>query len=408
VTAAAGKLSVRDLDVGGRRVFVRVDFNVPLNSGRVADDTRLEASLPTLRLVLSRGGRVVAASHLGRPKGRPVPELSLRPVAERLSVLLGSRVRMAPDCVGPATEALARDLAPGETLLLENLRFHKEEEGNDPGFAGRLAALADLYVNDAFGSAHRAHASVVGITRHLANAAAGLLMEREIEALARLRDRPDKPYIAVLGGAKVSDKIDLLKDLIARVDALLIGGAMAYTFLRARGLPVGASRVEADRIEAALDIVAAAERAGVRIHLPIDHVVAPSPEPGAPARATTGPEIEAGLVGLDIGPRTRAAYRDAVRPARTVFWNGPLGLFEVPPYDEGTRAIAAAIAGLEGAFTVVGGGDSIAAINRLGLASRFTHLSTGGGASLEFLSGTELPGVAALADAPRPASEATR
>ncbi len=405
---AGGKLSVRDLDVRGRRVFVRVDFNVPLCSGRVADDTRVAASLPTLRLVLQRGGRVVAASHLGRPKGRPVPEMSLRPVAERLGALLGSRVRMAPDCVGPATEALASALATGEVLLLENLRFHKEEEADDAGFAGRLAALADLYVNDAFGSAHRAHASVVGITRHLTTAAAGLLMEREIEALTRLRDRPDKPYVAVLGGAKVSDKIDLLKSLVARVDALLIGGAMAYTFMEARGLPVGGSRVEADRVEAAREIVAAAGRTGVRVHLPIDHVVAPSPGPGAASRITPGPEIEAGLVGLDIGPRTRAAYREAIRPARTVFWNGPLGRFEVPPYDEGTRAIAAAIAGTEGAFTVVGGGDSVAAINRLGLAARFTHLSTGGGASLEFLSGTELPGIAALAEAPRPAAGPSR
>jgi phosphoglycerate kinase len=393
------KISVRDLDVRGRRVFVRVDFNVPLLRGGVADDTRLRASLPTLRLILERGGLPVAASHLGRPKGRPVPEMSLKPVAGRLGELLGSRVRLAPDCVGPAAEGPARDLAPGETLLLENLRFHPEEEKNDPAFARRLAGLADLYVNDAFGSAHRAHASVVGLPRLLPQAAAGLLMDAEIEALGRLRDRPEKPYVAILGGAKVSDKIDLVLNLITKVDALLIGGAMAYTFLGARGVPVGSSRVEEDRFEHVRAIVTRAMDSGVRLHLPIDHVVAPSADPGETPRTTADPVIDAGLVGLDVGPRTREAYAAEIRTARTIFWNGPLGLCEVPPYDEGTRFLARAIASTS-AFSVVGGGDSIAAVNRLGIGPHFKHLSTGGGASLEFLAGVDLPGLQALADAP--------
>jgi phosphoglycerate kinase len=341
----------------------------------------------------------VIASHLGRPKGKPAPELSLRPVAVHLGGLLGTPVRMAPDCVGPEAEALARGLKDGESLLLENLRFHAEEEANDDPFSRRLALLADRYVNDAFGSAHRAHASVVGITRHLPQPAAGLLMDAEIAALTRLRDHPQKPYIAILGGAKVSDKIDLILNLIDKVDAILIGGAMAYTFLKAAGVPIGGSRSEDDRIDHANAILTRAKNSGVRLQLPLDHVVARSPEPGASLETTPGPAIEPGFVGLDIGPKTREVYAQAVGPARTVFWNGPLGLCEVSPYDEGTRAIARAIAAA-GAFSVVGGGDSIAAINRLGLAPSFSHLSTGGGASLEFLSGVDLPGVAALAEAP--------
>jgi phosphoglycerate kinase len=392
-------LSVRDLDVRGRRVFVRVDFNVPLAGGAVADDTRLRAALPTLAHVLERGGRPIAASHLGRPRGRPAPDLSLRPVAARLADLLGRPVRLAPDCVGAAVERQATALPPGEVLLLENLRFHAEEEANDDGFARALAALADLYVNDAFGAAHRAHASVVGITRHLPSPAAGLLMEREITALRRLRERPEKPYVALLGGAKVSDKIGLVHGLIGRVDALLIGGAMAYTFLKARGVPVGASRVEPDRLEAAEAIMARASASGVRLHLPIDHVIARSPEPGEESRVTSGPEIEAGFCGLDIGPRTRAAYAAEAAAARTILWNGPPGRFEVPPYDAGTRALAEAIAASP-AYSVVGGGDSAAAVGRLGLAARFGHVSTGGGAAIEYLAGGDLPGLAALAEAP--------
>jgi phosphoglycerate kinase len=391
-------LSVRDLDVSGRRVFLRVDFNVPLKEGRVADDTRVRASLPTLRSILDRGGLPLIASHLGRPKGKPVPEMSLKPVADHLAALLGTRVIQAPDCVGAEVDSLARGLRAGESLLLENLRYHPEEEANDEAFSRRLAAPAERYVNDAFGSAHRAHASVVGITRHLPRPAAGLLMEAEIAALTRLRDRPETPYVAILGGAKVSDKIDLILNLLDKVTILLIGGAMAYTFLKARGVAIGASRSEDDRIDQARAILARAASSGVRLELPLDHVVARSPAPGQACEVTPGPAIGDGWVGLDVGPRTREAYARAVAPARTVFWNGPLGLCEVAPYEEGTRAMARAVAATAG-WSVVGGGDSIAAINKLGLSSSFSHLSTGGGASLEFLSGVELPGVAALAQA---------
>ncbi len=391
------KLSVRDLEVAGRRVFVRVDFNAPLRNGKVSDDTRLRASLPTLRLILERGGRPVVASHLGRPKGKPVQEMSLAPVAGALQPLLNAEVRLAPDCIGPEVEALASGLGPGRILLLENLRFHPGEEGNDPTFARSLAALADLYVNDAFGTAHRAHASVVGVAERLPRPAAGLLMAAEVEALSRLRDRPEKPYVAVLGGAKVSDKIDLIHNLMNHAGTILIGGAMAYTFLKARGVPVGGSRVEGDRLEHAAAIITRAMDAGVRLHLPVDHVVAASPEAGAPSHDTTGPQIGDGLVGLDIGPQTREAYASEIRRAKMIFWNGPLGLCETPPYDEGTRAVARAVAAA-GAFSVVGGGDSIAAVNRLGLAPHFSHLSTGGGASLEFLAGVDLPGVRVLQD----------
>lgn len=393
------KRSVRDVDVAGKRVFVRVDFNVPLSRGVVADDTRIRASLPTLRLILERGGLPVLASHLGRPKGKVVPDMSLAPVAQRLAELFGRKVVMAPDCVGDAIAAMGRGLKAGEVLLLENLRFHPEEEKNDPEFARRLAGLADRYVNDAFGSAHRAHASVVAAARLLPDPAAGLLMESEVEALSRLRDRPEKPYVAILGGAKVADKIDLIHNLLTRVDALLIGGAMAHTFLKARGVPVGSSKVEADRLEHAADIISRAMNTGVRLHLPVDHVVAQSPEPGRPHRVTEGPQIDDAWIGFDIGPRTCEAYAREILGAATIFWNGPLGMCEVAPYDQGTRATARAIAGVR-AFSVVGGGDSVAAVNRLGLAPRFSHISTGGGASLEFLSGIDLPGLQALADAP--------
>jgi len=394
----SNKLSVRDLDVRGKRVFLRVDFNVPLEAGRVTDDTRVRAAIPTLRLLLDGGARVVAASHLGRPKGRPNPAMSLLPVAARLAEILGRPVALADDCVGPEIEARSRALAPGDVLLLENLRFHPEEEKNDAAFARRLAALADLYVNDAFGAAHRAHASVAALAALLPQAAAGLLMDKEIAALSRLRDRPEAPYVALLGGAKVSDKIDLIEKLMERTQVILVGGAMAYTFLKAGGVGVGGSRVEADRLEAATAIAARARTRGVRLVLPVDHVVAAGPEPGAPHQTTPDAAIPDGLVGLDIGPRTCAAFAAEIRAARTVFWNGPLGLFEVRPYDAGTLAAARAIAEAR-LFSVVGGGDSVAAVTRLGLADRFTHVSTGGGASLEFLSGLTLPGVAALNDA---------
>ena len=393
------KRSVRDLDVAGRRVFVRVDFNVPLKDGAIADDTRVRAAVPTIELLRSRAAALVIASHLGRPKGKPDPKYSLAPVAERLASILGAPVAMAEDCIGEATEAAARALGPGQALLLENLRFHAGEEKNDDAFARRLAALADLYVDDAFGAAHRAHASVAALAGHLRPAAAGLLMQSEIEALSRLRDRPEKPYVALLGGAKVSDKIDLVRHLLKSTDAILIGGAMAYTFLRAEGIGVGGSRVEADRIEGARAILSDARSRGVRLVLPLDHVVAASTEPGAPHAVTGGAAIPDDRVGLDIGPRTRAAFAAEIASARTVFWNGPLGLFEVSPYDAGTLDAARAVAA-SGAWSVVGGGDSVAAVTRLGLASMFGHVSTGGGAALEFLSGLELPGVAALDDAP--------
>jgi phosphoglycerate kinase len=388
-------LSVRDLEEARRRVFLRVDFNVPLEGERITDDTRLRAALPTIELLLRKGAAIVLASHLGRPKGKPTPSASLKPVAARLGELLRRPVPLAPDCVGPEVERLARALAPREVLLLENLRFHAEEERNDDGFARALAALGEAYVDDAFGAAHRAHASVAAIAKHLKPAAAGLLMEREIGMLSRLRDRPDKPYIALLGGAKVSDKIDLIENLLARVDAILVGGAMAYTFLKAQGVPVGGSRIEAERLDAARRTAERARARGVRLLLPVDHVVADGPQAGLPHATTDGEAIPDGQVGLDVGPKTRAAFAAEIAKARTVFWNGPLGLFEIPPYDQGTLAAARAIAET-GGFSVVGERDSVAAITRLGLAEHFSHVSTGGGASLEFLSGLELPGVAAL------------
>jgi len=393
-------LSVRDLQVSGRRIFLRVDFNVPLEGDRITDDTRLRAAVPTIELLLNAGASIVLASHLGRPKGKPTPSASLRPVAARLAELLRRPVPLAPDCIGPEVERRSRALRPGELLLLENLRFHAGEEKNDDAFARGLASLAEAYVDDAFGAAHRAHASVEAIARHLKPAVAGLLMDREIGMLSRLRDRPDKPYVALLGGAKVSDKIDLIDNLLARVDAILVGGAMAYTFLKAHGVAVGGSRVEADRLEAARATAARAQERGVRLVLPSDHVVADGPGPGLPHATTPGEAIPEGRVGLDVGPRTRAAFAAEIARARTVFWNGPLGLFEVPPYDQGTLAAARAIAGVTGCFSVVGGGDSVAAVTRLGLADRFSHVSTGGGAALEFLSGMGLPGVAALDTVP--------
>ena len=392
------KLSVRDLDVRGQRVFVRVDFNVPLRAGSVGDDTRLKASLPTLQLLAERKARIIIASHLGRPKGKKAQALSLAPVVDPLSTLLSRPVRLAADCVGPEVEGRVRDLAEGELLLLENLRFHEGEEANDPDFASQLAGLGNLFVNDAFGSAHRSHASVVGITRHLSSSAAGLLLEREMEMLSRLREHHESPYIAVLGGAKVSDKMDLLHNLIGKVDVILIGGAMAYTFMKAKGMSVGASRIEQDKIEHAKVILARAQETGVGLHLPMDHVVAPSPEPGAACRATRGVSIEKGMIALDIGPKTRESYRKEIASARTIFWNGPLGMFEVPPYDEGTRAVADGI-DTSRSFSVVGGGDSAAAVNALDLGAHFNHVSTGGGASLEFLAGVDLPGILALSRA---------
>jgi phosphoglycerate kinase len=398
---ALRKRSVRDLEVSNRRVFVRVDFNVPIKDGAITDDTRVRAAVPTLEWLRARGASLVVASHLGRPKGKPDATFSLAPVARRLGEILAAPVPMAADCIGAAVEAAARGLERGQVLLLENLRFHAGEEKNDDAFARQLAAMAEIYVDDAFGAAHRAHASVAAITRHLHPAAAGLLMQSEIEALGRLRDRPKKPYLALLGGAKVSDKIDLIRHLLKSTDAVLVGGAMAYTFLKAEGIGVGGSRVEEDRLEAARTVLSEARGRGVRLLLPVDHVVAASPEPGAANTVTEGPAIQDGCVGLDIGPRTRAAFAAEISRARTVFWNGPLGLFEVPPYDAGTLEAAQAVAA-SSAWSVVGGGDSVAAVTRLGLAGRFGHVSTGGGAALEFLSGLELPGVTALDDVRAP------
>jgi phosphoglycerate kinase len=386
-------LSVRDLDPSGRRIFCRVDFNVPLEEGRIGDDSRIEASLPTIRLLLERGGRVVLASHLGRPKGKRVPGMSLAPVAARLSAMLGRDVPLAPDCVGEAVEAAVARLAPGEAVLLENLRFHAGEEKNDPEFVGRLARLTDLYVNDAFGTAHRAHASTVGVARRAGAAASGLLMEAELENLQVLLSGAARPYVAVLGGAKVSDKLDLIRNLLSRVDRILVGGAMAYTFLRAEGHGTGESRIEGDLIATAGALLAEAGEKGVPLVLPVDHRVKRTGD-GA-ITTTSGTAIPDGSAGLDIGPRTILAFGDILREARTVLWNGPVGLFEEPPFDEGSRRLAEAIVASK-SHSVAGGGDTAAALRRFGLAKAFTHVSTGGGATLEYLSGIPLPGVEAL------------
>jgi phosphoglycerate kinase len=378
--------------VRGRRVFVRADLNTPLKDGRVGDDTRLRAALGTLRRLLAGGARVVLASHLGRPKGAPKPELSLRPVARRLEELLGRPVAFCADCVGPVAEAAAAKLRDGEILLLENLRFHAEEEKNDPDFARRLARLADLYVNDAFGTAHRAHASTAGMVPFVARAVAGDLMREEIEHLRVVRE-PERPLVCFLGGAKVSDKLSVLEALAPHSDVLAVGGAMAYTFLLAQGLPVGASRVEPDRFEDARRVLAAARAAGRELLLPEDHRVAQKLEAGAPSRVVK--EIPEGWLGVDIGPETAARYAAAAKRARTIFWNGPMGVFEIDAFAKGTEAVAQAVAE-SGARSVVGGGDSLAAVNKLGLGARIGHLSTGGGASLEYVQGLALPGVVAL------------
>ena len=386
------KSSIRDLDLRGKRVFIRVDFNVPLAPGgqEITSDKRIRASLPTIQYALDQGAGVILASHLGRPKGKPNAEMSLKPVAARLSELLKKPVAMAPDCVGPEVEAMLPK--PGDVLLLENLRFHAEEEKNDKEFAKQLAKLADLYVNDAFGSAHRAHASTEGMIEFVPQAAAGLLMDKELEYLGKAVKNPDRPCIALLGGAKVSDKIEVIQNLLKVVDTLLIGGAMAYTFLKAKGEPIGRSLVEDDKLELAKELMATS---GAKLKLPSDHVIASELKAGAANEVVT--TIPDGKIAVDIGPATVAAYSDVLRTAKTIIWNGPMGVFEMPPFDAGTVALAKAVAA-SGAVSVVGGGDSEKAIKSAGVADKITHISTGGGASLEFLGGIELPGVAALTE----------
>jgi phosphoglycerate kinase len=386
------KLSIRDLDLKNKRVFIRVDFNVPLAPGgqEITSDKRIKASLPTIQYALDHGAGVVLASHLGRPKGKPNPELSLKPVARRLDQLLGRPVKMAPDCVGPEVEAMKP--APGEVLLLENLRFHPEEEKNDPAFARKLAALADLYINDAFGSAHRAHASTAGIIAFMPKAAAGLLMEKELQYLTMVTNNPARPAIAILGGAKVSDKIEVISNLAKIVDRILIGGAMAYTFLKSQGQPTGKSLVEDDKLELARSLLASI---GGKIMLPVDHVVVSELKEGAPFEIADS--VPPDKMGVDIGPKTVGQFAKVIAGAKTIIWNGPMGVFEKPPFDKGTVAIAKAVAE-SGAVSVVGGGDSEKAIKSAGVAGKISHISTGGGASLEFLAGITLPGVAALTD----------
>ena len=391
---AIRKRSVRDLAVAGKRVLVRVDFNVPLRGSAVGDDTRLRASLPTVRLLLDRGAAVVLMSHLGRPDGRPNPAYSLRPVAERFAELLGQPVAFAPDCVGPAAEAAARGLAPGRVLLLENLRFHEAEEANDPAFARQLAGLADAYVNDAFGTAHRAHASTAAVAELLPSAA-GLLMERELEALGGALDQPRRPFIGIVGGAKISSKIAVLENLLPKVDRLIVGGAMAFTFLRAQGAQTGRSLVEENQLDIAGRIM---EQAGQKLMLPLDAVAAAELKPGVATRSVDARAVPDGLIGLDVGVRTVQAWQAALRGAGTVLWNGPVGAYETPPFEQGTIALGRAVAE-SGATSVVGGGDLVAALEQGGLAARMSHVSTGGGASLEFIEGKTLPGVAALPDA---------
>jgi phosphoglycerate kinase len=399
-TSMFNKLTVEDLDLKGKKVFCRVDFNVPLDENRqITDDTRIVAALPTIRYILARGGRLILASHLGRPKGEANPKYSLAPVAPYLGKLLGQPVAMAADCVGDQVEKLVAGMHDGEVVLLENLRFHPGEEKNDPAFCRELAALADIYVNDAFGTAHRAHASTEGVARLLSPAAAGFLMEKELRYLGQALAAPQHPFVAILGGAKVSDKINVIRNLLSKVDTLIIGGGMAYTFLKAEGLPVGKSLVEEDKLPLAKELLEAAHKQDVQLLLPEDHVIGKEFKPDTEHRVCSAADFPEGWMALDIGPKTQETYAAAIRQAKTVVWNGPMGVFEFDAFAAGTMRMAEVLAE-SGALSIIGGGDSVAAVNKSGLQDKMTHISTGGGASLEFLEGRELPGVAVLTDKP--------
>jgi phosphoglycerate kinase len=386
--------SIESLELAGKRVFIRVDFNVPLTEGRVRDATRIDAALPTIRYAISKGARLILASHLGRPKGKVKSELSLKPVAALLSERLGMQVRMASDCIGPEVEKIIAEIQNGQVLLLENLRFHIEEEKNDDGFARALARLADVYINDAFGTAHRAHASTVGMVRYCKERAAGFLLQRESEYLSKVLANPEHPFLAIVGGAKVSDKIQVLRNLLDRADVIVIGGAMAYTFLRAQGHQTGKSLVEEEHLDLARELLDAAQKKGRPLLLPVDHVAAAEAKEGSKPTTVRG-DIPPDLMGVDIGPATVERFGQEIARARTIFWNGPLGVFEIPPFDAGTMAIARLVAESK-ALSVVGGGDSVAAVMRSGRADAITHISTGGGATLEYLEGRTLPGLAVL------------